>query len=201
MRTRALSAGRLLVLGALLATLSQTVTANALFTLKGETLATKLANESEVRVSVLGWTDKDKATAFVDEYKKYRDNPTPDHAKFASFLQQQDTKGYLFTKEASGYTVKYAWQSEGALDKRMVLLVTPALTTRNPYQWKVPYKAPEPFSLIEVKFNGDEALMSTSLDTPIEINLDGNLELKDGDKTQVFARLRDDTPYYLKQRS
>jgi hypothetical protein len=185
----------LLMVGALLATFSHAVTAAALVTLKGETLASKLASEAAVRVSVLGWTASDQAAAVVAEYKKYL--AEQNHEQFAKFLQAQETQGYLFTKEATGYTVKYAWQSDDALNKRMVLLVTPALTTRNPYQWKQSNKSGTPFTLLELQWSGEEALMSTSIDTPIEINLQDALELKEAGAS-IFARLRDDTPYYLK---
>lgn len=191
------TASRVLVTGGLLASLSLGAHAAALFTLKGQTLDTRLPSEGEIRVSMLGWTEPDKADAVVEQYRQFLANN--DAAALSKFLQQQDTKGYLFTKEATGYTIKYAWKSDDALNPRMVLLVTPALKTRNPYMWKQKNDATAPFTLIEVQTKGDEMLMSTSVDAPIEINLQGDLELQDGN--QVFARLRDDTPYYLKQSS
>lgn len=189
------SASRVLVMGGLLAGVCHASLAAALFTLKGQTLDAKLTSEAEVRVSMLGWTDADKADAVVQQYRQYlSDN---DAAKFNDFLQTQDTQGYLFTKESTGYTVKYAWKSDDKLNPRMVLLVTPALKTRNPYMWKQQNDSAAPFTLIELQQKGDELLMSTSVDTPIEINLQGDLDLE-GDNPDIFARLRDDTPYYLK---
>jgi hypothetical protein len=192
------SASRVLVLGTLLAGVCHGAMAAALFTLKGQTLDAKLPSEAEVRVSMLGWTEADKAAAVVQQYQQYRTDK--DAKKFNDFLQTQDTRGYLFTREATGYTVKYAWKSDDALNPRMVLLVTPALKSRNPYMWKQQGDADTPFTLIELQQQGDELLMSTSLDTSIEINLQGDLELQ-GNDANIFARLRDDTPYYLKQSS
>jgi hypothetical protein len=191
------TASRVLVTGGLLASLSLGAQAAALFTLKGQTLDTRLPSEGEVRVSMLGWTEPEKADAVVEQYRQFLSNH--DAAALSKFLQEQDTKGYLFTKEATGYTIKYAWKSDDALNPRMVLLVTPGLKTRNPYMWKQKNGSTAPFTLIEVQTKGEEMLMSTSVDAPIEINLQGDLEL--GDNNQVFARLRDDTPYYLKQSS
>lgn len=192
------SASRVLMLGALLTGACHGAMAAALFTLKGQTLDAKLPSEGEVRVSMLGWTEADKADAVVQQYKQYLADK--DAKKFNDFLQTQDTRGYLFTKEATGYTVKYAWKSDDAITPRMVLLVTPALKSRNPYMWKQQSDSSAAFTLIELQQQGDELLMSTSLDTPIEINLQGDLELQ-GNDTNIFARLRDDTPYYLKQSS
>jgi len=191
------TASRVLVTGGLLASLSLGAQAAALFTLKGQTLDTRLPSEGEVRVSMLGWTEPDKADAVVEQYRQFL--TSNDSAAFSKFLQEQETRGYLFTKEATGYTIKYAWKSDDALNPRMVLLVTPALKTRNPYMWKQKNESAAPFTLIEVQTKGEEMLMSTSVDTPIEINLQGDLELQE--TTAVFARLRDDTPYYLKQSS
>jgi hypothetical protein len=193
------SASRVLVISGLLAGVCQAAQAAALFTLEGQTLDAKLASEAGVRVSMLGWTEADKAKQVVEQYRQYLTDK--DGKKFDEFLQQQDTKGYLFTKEATGYTVKYAWKSDDALNPRTILLVTPALKTRNPYMWKQQGDSTAPFTLIELQQQGEELLMSTSLDTPIEVNLTGNLELQDAGDSNVFARLRDATPYYLKQSS
>jgi hypothetical protein len=89
----------------------------ALLTLKGQTLEAKLPSEAEVRVSMLGWTEADKADAVVQQYQQYLADK--DAKKFNDFLQTQDTRGYLFTREATGYTVKYAWKSDDAINPRM----------------------------------------------------------------------------------
>jgi hypothetical protein len=177
--------------------MSLPASAAALFTLKGESPQAKLESESEVRVSVLGWTADEQAKAVADEYQRYQQSQ--DHAAFQTFLQSQETRGYLFTKEATGHTIKYAWQDADSAGKRMVFLVTPALKTRNPYMWKTPNDDPAPFSLIELRFEGEEAVMKSSLGAPIAVNAQGQLQLQDFDGATEFATLRDDTPYYLKK--
>ncbi len=189
------SIGRALLLTAVLACSGQAATA-AVAPWKGQTPEAKVASDAEVRLSVLGFTEPDKAKAVVTQYQQYLTNHNAQ--EFVKFLQQQDTKGYLFTKEAVGYSIKYAWQSDDKANRRMVLLVEPALMSRNPYQWKKQIQSTEPFTLVEVNFAGDEAIVSTSLDTPIAINAQGQLELKTNDKSSVFVRMKDDTPYYLK---
>lgn len=194
-----LSATRVLAVAGLAGAFSMPATAAALFTLKGTTPEVRIETESEVRLSVLQWSDPDKAAELVEQYRAYTTGQ--DHAAFGKFLQQQDTAGYLFTKAATGYTVKYAWQDSASPDQRMVLLVTPGLKTRNPYMWKQANNDPAPFSLVEIRWQGDEAIVKTSLDTPIEINADGLLQLQDYAAAATFATLRDNTPYYLKSGS
>lgn len=189
------SACRMLLAGTMLAVFCQSAAA-AVATWKGETPEVKLGSDAEIRVSVLGFTEPDKGKAVVEQYQQYLANHNAQ--ALTTFLQQLDTKGYLFTKEAVGYSIKYAWQSDDKADKRIVLLVTPALKTRNPYQWQQANTSAEPFTLIELKLAGEDAQLTTSLDTPVEINAQGQLQLKATGKSSVFARLKDDTPYYLK---
>jgi hypothetical protein len=176
--------------------LSFAATAAPLFTLKGEAFDARYADQSEVRLSVLGWTEPEKRAALEAEYQRYTQNH--DHQAFQVFLQQQETQGYLFTKAATGHSIKYAWQDADSERPRMVLLVTPALKSRTPNLWKTPNEDPAPFSLIEVQVEGDQAVMKTSLETAIETDADGRLQLRDFEQTADFARLRDATPYYLK---
>jgi hypothetical protein len=145
---------------------------------------------------VLGWTAPEKLAAIEAEYAKYA--TTQDHAAFNVFLQQQDTQGYLFTKAATGHTIKYAWQQANADGSRMVLLVTPALKARTPNMWKTPNEDPAPFSLVEVRAEGDQFVMKSSLETAIETGAEGRLQLEDFNGTAEFARLADATPYYQK---
>jgi hypothetical protein len=198
MRSRlfSLSAAKAFLMIAVLCGASLPASAAALFTLKGNTPAAKLESESEIRLSVLGWTAEEQAAALAAEYERY--TQSQDHGAFQTFLQSQETKGYLFTTEATGHTIKYAWEDTAAADKRMVLLVIPALKTRNPYMWKQPNTAPAPFTLLELRFDGDEAALKTSLDAPVSVNAAGRLELQNYDAASEFATLRDDTPYYLK---
>lgn len=194
-----LSTTRYLTLVGALAGLSLPASAAAMFTLKGETPHVKQSSDSEVRLSVLGWTEPEAAQAIVEEYRKYTESRA--HDSFAAFLQEQQTRGYLFTKAATGYSVKYAWQDEASADSRAVLLVTPALKTRNPYLWQERNEDPAPFSLIEVHWEGQQAILKTSLDGDIEIDAAGHLQLRDPADVDTFATLVDDTPYYLKKTS
>lgn len=194
-----LSATRVLAVAGLAGALSLPAQAAALFTLKGTTPDVRVETESEVRLSVLGWSDADQAAELVEQYRAWM--TSADHAAFGAFLAQQDTRGYLFTKAATGYTVKYAWQDTGSPGQPMVLLVTPGLKTRNPYLWKTANDDPAPFSLLEIRWSGDDAIVKSSLEAPIEINADGLLQLQDFDAAATFATLHDNTPYYLKRGS
>jgi hypothetical protein len=190
------SAGRALALATFCATASLGAQGAALFTLKGEAFDARSVEQSEIRLSVLGWTAPEKLAAIEEEYAKYAS--TQDHEAFKVFLQQQDTQGYLFTKAATGHTIKYAWQQANADGTRMVLLVTPALKARTPHMWKTPNKDPAPFSLVELRVEGEQAVMKTSLEAPIESGAEGRLQLEDFNGAAEFARLTDATPYYLK---
>ena len=191
-----LTAGRALALATVCATASIGAQGAALFTLKGEAFDARHPDQSEVRLSVLGWTAPEKLEAIEAEYKKYAG--TQDHEAFNVFLQQQDTQGYLFTKAATGHTIKYAWQQQNSDGERMVLLITPALKARTPHMWNTPNNDPAPFSLLEVRVDGDQAVMKSSLEAPIESNAEGRLQLQDFKGAAEFARLTDATPYYLK---
>lgn len=191
-----LSAGRALALATVCATASLGAYGAALFTLKGEAFDVRDPDQSEVRVSVLGWTAPENLEAIEAEYQKYLESQ--DHAAFNVFLQQQETKGYLFTKAATGHTIKYAWQQANDDGERMVLLVTPALKARTPHMWKTPNENPAPFSLVELRMDGDQVVMKSSLETAIEAGSDGRLQLQDFNNTAEFARLNDATPYYMR---
>ena len=150
-----------------------------------------------MRLSVLGWTADEQQAAVLSEYQRYKD--TQDHAGFETFLRSQETKGYLFTHSPLGYTIKYAWQDANSPDNRMVLMLVPALKKNNPYMWKTENTSPTPFSLVEVRFDGETATLKSSLDGSIVVNEAGKLELEDYESAATFATLKDATPYYLKQ--
>lgn len=191
-----LSITRYLVLAGSVAGISLPASAAALFTLKGESPQVQETSEGEVRLSVLGWTGEEAAQAVIEQYRSYKESG--EHDTFAEFLQEQETQGYLFTTAATGYSIKYAWQEEIAADSRMVLLVTPGLKTRNPYQWQQRNDNPAPFTLVELRWEGEQAVLKTSLDGGITIDDKGRLALEDYLGAAVFATLVDDTPYYLK---
>ncbi|MDY6983869.1 MAG: hypothetical protein SV422_12340, partial [Pseudomonadota bacterium] len=186
-----LSAGRAFALATVCATASLSAYGAALFTLKGEAFDVRNPDQSEVRLSLLGFTPQEKLESIEAEFRKYA--TSQDHEAFNVFLQQQDTQGYLFTKAATGHTIKYAWQQDNADGARMVLLVTPALKSRTPYMWKTPNDDPAPFSLVELRMDGEQAVMKTSLETDIETSADGRLQLQDFNNTSEFARLTDAT--------
>lgn len=191
------SATRSLALAGMLAALSCNVQAAALMTLKGTTDEVKRESEAEVRLSILGWTADEQQAAVVAEYQKYGDSQ--DHAGFETFLRGLDTQGYLFTDSPLGYTIKYAWLDNSSAQQKLVLMVVPALKRNNPYMWKTANTAAAPFSLVEVQVAGDTATMKSSLDGKIAITESGKLQLQDYDSAQVFATLKDATPYYLKR--
>lgn len=188
--------GRGLLLAGMFAALSCNSQAAALFTLTGTTEETRRDTEQEVRLSILGWTADEQQSAVATEYQKYSESQ--DHAGFAAFMRGLETKGYLFTHSPTGYTIKYAWQDMSGPDQKVVLMVVPALKTNNPYMWKTENTSPAPFSLLELHSNGDSVVLKSSLDGKIVVNEAGKLELEDFDSAQVFATLKDATPYYLK---
>jgi hypothetical protein len=187
---------RSLALAGLCAALSCSVQAAAVFTLEGTTDQVKQESAQDVRLSLLGWTADEQQAAVVDEYKNY--SQSQDHAGFETFMRNQETKGYLFTHSPLGYTIKYAWQDMNSPERTMVLMVVPGLKANNPYMWKTENTSPAPFSLLELHFDGDDAVLKSSLDAKIVVNEAGKLQLGDYDSAQVFATLHDATPYYLK---
>lgn len=193
-----LSATRKLALVGLLAASSLQAQAAALFTLKGEAFDARYPEQRELRLSLIGWTAPEKMDAIEAEYQTYASAAEKDHTAFQNFLQLQDTQGYLFTKAATGHTIKYAWHEGEGEDARMVLLVTPALKARTPHMWKTPNNDPAPFSLVELQVEGNEYVMKSSLDTAISADSSGRLQLDGFDAAPEFGRLTDATPYYLK---
>lgn len=192
------SATRIL-LAALLGALTLQAQAAAIVSLKGTTQEVRQGGDAEVRLSVLSFNDADATQAFVERYREYQGNE--DHAAFAAFIKEQQTRGYVFSKEATGYTIKYAWQ-DPADTGRMVFVVTPGLKTLNPYLWKSRNESAAPFTVLETRMDGDAAVLKTSLETGVEITADnGVLQLQGFDTAPAFAVMKDDRPYYLRQDS
>lgn len=189
-----LSATRILV-AALLGALALQAHAAAVMSLKGTTQEVRQEANAEVRLSVLGFNDGDSGKAFVERLRQYQNDQ--DHAAFASFLREQQTRGYVFSKEATGYTIKYAWQ-DPADAGRMVFVVTPGLKTLNPYLWKTRNDDRAPFTVLEARSQGDTVVLKTSLESDVELVADGSsLQLQGFDSAPTFARLQDNRPYYL----
>jgi opacity protein-like surface antigen len=192
------SATRIL-LAALFAAVTLPAQAAAIVSLKGTTQEVRQGGDAEVRLSVLSFNDAETSQAFVERYREYQGNQ--DHAAFATFIKEQQTRGYVFSKGATGYTIKYAWQ-DPADNGRMVFVVTPALKTLNPYLWKTRNDSAAPFTVLETRMDGDAAVLKTSVDTTVEITADNSvLQLQGFAAAPAFAVMKDDRPYYLKQDS
>lgn len=193
-----LSATRILV-AALLGALALQVHAAAIVSLKGTTPDVRQGADGELRLSVLSFNDAEANRAFSERFREYQGNQ--DHAAFDKFIKEQQTRGYVFSKEATGYTIKYAWQ-DPADAGRMVFVVTPALKTLNPYLWKTRNDGAAPFTVLEARTQGDNVTLKTSLDAAVELTSDGGLlQLQDFGAAAPFAQLKDDRPYYLRQDS
>lgn len=188
-RSAVLSSALLLSAGALAA---------PLMTMEGNAHGARYETESGVRISVLSWAEPDQAAQVVGAYNQYLEDM--DEAAFLEALAQQPTQGYLFTAAATGYTIKYAWKEESADSDRMVFLVTPGLKTRNPVLWQEPNRDGSPFTLVELHWEGEEAVMKSSLDAPIAA-AGGILELENFEAAPVFADMEDSTPYYYAEQS
>jgi hypothetical protein len=182
---------RLLVL-MMLALGWQVAQAAALYEFKGTTPQTKSEGDNEIRLSLLGLSDDAQNQAVVQAFREYLEQK--DAQAFDKTIQEQQSRGYLFTKAAAGYSVKYAWQDQNNSD-RIVLLVTPALKTRNPYLWKEQNQSEEPFSVLELRKQGEELTVKTSLDSAVVVNDVGQLQLQDYDNASVFATLKEQRSY------
>lgn len=175
---------------------SITAQAEAIFTLKGSAMDTRDANQSELRMSVLGWNEPGQESAVVEAWRRYAQDS--DTGAFTSVLEAQPTKGYLFSQASTGYTIKYAWQDPNARDKRMIFMVTPGLKTRNPYMWEHPNRDEQAFSLVEIRGTDADMEMKSSLEAPIELAEGDILQLQGFEQAELFASMADSTPYYLK---
>lgn len=192
-----LSATRLLA-AALMFCFALPLQASAVLSLKGTTTETRNPGDGEIRLSVLSYVDEQGSRDFLAKFQEYQANNN--HENFLTFLREQQTRGYIFSKEATGYTIKYAWQNPAAPDQHMVFVVTPALKTLNPYMWKSRNDSVAPFTVLEIKYEGDKAIMKSSLNSSVGANTDGSsLVLTEFDQAEPFAILLDNTPYYLKQ--
>lgn len=183
------------VLGAavVLAAAGQAAQAQTVLSLKGTTEAVKYEDDNQVRLSVLSFNDEASAADFVEDYQQW---DTKSNEAIEDFIDEQETRGYVFTEEATGYTIKYAWKDKER-GNRMVFVVTPALKTLNPYMWETKNEGLQPFSVLELHYDGETGVLKTSLDTPVEIS-DGKLHLQNFDEAETFAVMEDNTPYYLK---
>ncbi|MDR0781384.1 MAG: hypothetical protein LBF16_11945 [Pseudomonadales bacterium] len=158
-----------------------------LLELRGSVEDVSKAADASVRLSLLSLSDADQNQAVAQAFQDYQGSKNA--AAFEKALLGQDTKGYIFTKEAAGYTVKYAWQDQNNAD-RLLVVVTPALKSRNPYLWKTPNAKPEPFTVLELRRDGDVFTAKSSLDSPVEVDAAGQLQLQNYAGAAPFATLR-----------
>lgn len=178
----------------------QAAVAAPLVQLKGTTDAIRDPDDNELRLSILAFDEADSIREAVERFRDYQ--AEPDHEAFGKYLRARQTRGYIFSKEATGYSVKLAWQDPERPTERMVLVVTPALKTLNPYLWKSRNESDAPFSVLELRMQGEEAIVKTSLDTGVALGEAGDrLWLEDFEGAEVFATLEDNTPYYLKEQT
>lgn len=178
----------------------QAAVAAPLVQLKGTTDAIRDADDRELRLSILSFDESDSVREVVERFRAYETDAN--HDEFGKYLRSRPTRGYIFSKEATGYSIKYAWQDPERPTERMVLVVTPALKTLNPYLWLERNESQAPFSVLELRLQGEEAILKTSLDAEVAISEAGDrLYLEDFDSAGVFATLQDNTPYYLKEQS
>ncbi|MDT8397490.1 MAG: hypothetical protein RQ899_02620 [Pseudomonadales bacterium] len=163
--------------------------------LAGKAPDARYEDKSQIRISILRWSEEAQAKAVEQAFSEYQSSH--DQKTFADLLEEQETLGYLFSGAATGYTVKYAYQDSA--DEKMVLLLTPGLKTRNPSLWQTRNESAVPFTLVELAPEGEQYTVKTSLDSTDHIGTaaDGRLQL-DTANAATFATVADSRPYYLK---
>lgn len=197
MFVHSLSAARSLAVLTFLALLSTVAQAAATMTLAGDASDVKYETDAGIRISLIDWTAPEQLATIEDAWRQYREDEDLD--TFLETVDKQDTSGYLFTAAATGYRIKYAWKTTDGDKQMMYFLVTPGLKTRNPYMWRTPNNAAPEFTLVQVSLDKDSGVAKSSLDGDIVINEQGKLALDRFDALDMFATVRDSTPYYLKQ--
>lgn len=172
--------------------------AAALFQFEGETPETRHVSQNSLKLSVLDWSTAEEQEAVIEAFRAWQENR--DAEAFSEVLGNQSTRGYLFTGEVTGYTVKYAHQLG---EDAMSLLIVPGLKSKNRYMWKTaPAEDAPPFTLLHVELleEGERASLRTSLETGMSLSEDGShLIVNEG--AGEFGVLEDATPYYLKNTS
>lgn len=192
-----LSATKSLAVLITLTWLSLSAQAAAIMTLSGEAGDVKYETDAGIRISLIDWSAPDQQEAVEQAWRQYQQDNDAD--AFLAVVDEQDTRGYLFTAAATGYRIKYAWQSQTDAGQMMHFLVAPGLKTRNPYLWETPNNASKDFTLVQVLLDKDTGIAKSSLDGEIVFNEQGKLALGRFDSLEMFATVKDSTPYYLKQ--
>ena len=191
-----LSATKGLAVLILFTLLSAGAQAAAKMTLAGEAAGVKYETDAGIRISLIDWSAPEQQAAVEAAWRQYREDSDLD--TFLAVAEAQDTRGYLFTASAAGYRIKYAWEEETDNGRMMHFLVMPGLKTRNPYLWQVPNNDSPAFTLVQVRLDNESGVAKSSLDGDIILNETGKLALDRFDEINLFATMKDSTPYYLK---
>lgn len=170
--------------------------AASILSLSGTAEGVKYEDDAELRLSVIDWSAPEQLAAIETAYRQYQDDS--DLEAFLETVDQQDTRGYLFTAAATGYRIKYAWKQDRGNNQVMHFLVTPGLKTRNPYLWETSNNNSPAFTLVQVEMSDENGVAKSSLDGEIVFNEQGKLQLQSFEALPQFATLEDSTPYYLK---
>lgn len=194
--SHSLSAASSLAVLLLITLCSTGAQAAAKLTLSGKSTEVKYETDAGIRISLIDWSAQDQQAAVEAAWRQYRDDGNLE--AFLATVEEQDSRGYLFTAAATGYRIKYAWKEDTADGQRMTFLVTPGLKTRNPYLWQTPNNDSPEFTLVQVHLNPETGVAKTSLEGSIVFNEAGKLVLDRFDDLKMFATVEDSTPYYLK---
>jgi len=172
-----------------------TVQAAASLALTGKSTDVKYESDKDIRISLIDWSVPVQQAAVENAWRQYQDDG--DLETFLASVEDQDTRGYVFSAAATGYRIKYAWQEETDNGRHMRFLVTPGLKTRNPYLWNTPNNTSPAYTFVEVRLHNETGEAKTSLDGAIVLNEQGKLTLDRFEAMKLFATMEDSTPYYL----
>lgn len=193
--SRRLHLARSLACLALLLGLVPLASGQPIASFEGQTDDAKYDSQSALKLSVLEWSPEEEQQATLNAWRAWQDSG--DASELLDVLQSHNTRGYLFTGEVTGYSIKYARQDA---DGDTVLLVVPGLKTKNRYMWEpgAPVDAP-PFTLLQLESTGEGTMvLKTSLEAGMQLTEDGSA-LRVGEGASQFGTLADATPYYLEE--
>ena len=193
---RSLSAVKSLAVICVLACMAGGAQAAAILQLSGTTPATKYETDAGIRISLIDWSTTEQQALVENAWRSYQQDQ--DLESFLKVVNTQDSRGYLFTAAATGYRIAYAWKEDTEAGQMMHFLVAPGLKTRNPYLWRTPNNDAPEFTLVQVLLDQDSGIARSSLDGNIVVDERGRLALDRFDDLEVFATVKDSTPYYLK---
>ena len=166
----------------------QSIAAEVIEHLQGNSFDSVSPDKAGLEIRMLRWSESDEFESVLTAYNAYLDSR--DGKAFGKALQNLSIKGYLLTKESTGYIVYHAWQETSADGERKVLLLVPGLKSKNPLIWKQPTQNDTGFTLLEMHRNGDEWELKTSLDAEIIVDQENRLRLADYASASQFGVLR-----------